>query len=90
MTRLDILAISGSLRTGSYNAAMVRAAQEHAPDDIDVTIYDALRDIPPYDQDLDTDERTPEHLPVEAHRAIEVRDRDARVTERSRSHKSCC
>lgn len=59
MTRLDILAIAGSLRAGSFNSAMVRAARQHAPADIDVTIYDALREIPPYDQDLDTDERTP-------------------------------
>ena len=58
MTRLDILAIAGSLRA-ALNSAMVRAARQHAPADIDVTIYDALREIPPYDQDLDTDERTP-------------------------------
>ena len=44
MTSLDILAIAGSLRSGSYNAALVRAAQRHAPDGMDVTIYDGLRD----------------------------------------------
>ena len=59
MTPLDILAISGSLRSGSFNSALVRAAQRHAPDGIDVTIYDGLRDIPPYDQDLDADEALP-------------------------------
>src|SRR6185503_6790021 len=34
----------------------------------------------------DADERTAEHLPVELHRAVEVRDRDADVAEGSRVH----
>jgi chromate reductase len=59
MTALDILAISGSLRRGSYNSALVRAAQRHAPDGMDVTIYDALREVPPYDQDRDTEDAVP-------------------------------
>src|SRR5258705_2736949 len=36
----------------------------------------------------DADERTAEHLPVELHRTVEVRDRDADVAERPRSHVS--
>jgi chromate reductase len=59
MTSLEILAIAGSLRSSSYNAALVRAAQRHAPDGMDVTIYDGLRDLPPYDQDLDTEDALP-------------------------------
>jgi chromate reductase, NAD(P)H dehydrogenase (quinone) len=53
-----ILAISGSLRAGSYNAALARAAVELAPADVEVELYDDLGSIPPYDQDVD-DEETP-------------------------------
>lgn len=54
MPELKILAISGSLRSASYNGALVRAAQKFAPGDMTVEIYEGLRDIPLYDQDLDT------------------------------------
>ncbi len=55
MSQLKILAISGSLREGSYNTALVRAAQKFAPGDMDIEIYEGLRDIPPYDTDHDVD-----------------------------------
>src|SRR6187200_3263496 len=34
----------------------------------------------------DTDERTPEHLPVELHRPVEIRHRDSDVAERANFH----
>jgi chromate reductase, NAD(P)H dehydrogenase (quinone) len=46
-----ILGISGSLRTGSYNTALLRAAAALAPAGVEVEIFDRLRDIPPYDED---------------------------------------
>ncbi|MEU3772208.1 NADPH-dependent FMN reductase [Streptomyces sp. NPDC032472] len=55
MSQLKILAISGSLREGSYNTALVRAAQKFAPGDLDIESYEGLRDIPPYDTDHDVD-----------------------------------
>ncbi|MCX3061816.1 NADPH-dependent FMN reductase [Streptomyces beihaiensis] len=55
MSELKILAVSGSLRSASYNSALARAAQKHAPGDMAVEIYEGLRDLPLYDQDLDTD-----------------------------------
>lgn len=59
--RLCVVGICGSLRRGSYNMGLLRAAQELArPHGIDITIYERLGDIPPYNQDLDTDERRPE------------------------------
>jgi chromate reductase len=70
MSTLSVLAISGSLRAGSYNSALVRAARRHAPQGIDVEVYGRLRDIPPYDQDLDTVGLVPEP----------ARDLRARVT----------
>ena len=56
MSDLTILGISGSLRADSHNSALLRAAAQGAPDGVRVDIYDRLRDIPPYDQDLDTAE----------------------------------
>lgn len=50
---LDVLGIAGSLREGSYNRALLRAAREAAPEGIRVRIYDGLGDVPPYDQDRD-------------------------------------
>lgn len=48
-----ILAISGSLRTDSHNTRLLHAARKHQPGGLDIEIYEGLRDIPPYDQDLD-------------------------------------
>ncbi|MBT2470222.1 NAD(P)H-dependent oxidoreductase [Streptomyces sp. ISL-66] len=59
MSELKILAISGSLRAGSHNTALLRAARKHQPAGIDIEIYDGLREIPPYDQDLDNPQDRP-------------------------------
>jgi len=47
-----VLAISGSLRRGSYNSALLRAAKELAPSGMHIEIYEGLREIPPYDNDV--------------------------------------
>jgi chromate reductase len=52
---MRVLAISGSLRRDSYNTILLRAAVEAAPEGIEVELYDGLKDIPPYDEDDDTD-----------------------------------
>jgi chromate reductase, NAD(P)H dehydrogenase (quinone) len=49
---VKILGISGSLRKASFNSAALRAAKELAPEDVEVTIFEGLRDIPLYDDDL--------------------------------------
>lgn len=49
---LKILGISGSLRSGSHNTALLRAAASLAPDSVEIKIYDGLRSIPPYDDDV--------------------------------------
>jgi chromate reductase len=50
---MQVLAISGSLRRGSHNTALLRAAGElFAPGD-ELVLWDGLREIPPYDQDED-------------------------------------
>ena len=42
---IRVLAISGSLRAGSFNTALLRAAQELAPEGLEIAIFD-LNDIP--------------------------------------------
>jgi chromate reductase len=52
---MNVLGIAGSLRAGSFNAALLRAAAALAPEGVAVEEYPGLRDIPPYDADLDVD-----------------------------------
>jgi chromate reductase, NAD(P)H dehydrogenase (quinone) len=49
---MRILAISGSLRRDSHNTALLRAAADLLPPDVEVVIHDGLRDIPPFDEDM--------------------------------------
>jgi chromate reductase len=53
---MKVLAVSGSLRSGSYNTGLLRAAQELAPDGVEVELYDGLAGLPPYDQDVQDSE----------------------------------
>ena len=50
-----ILAISGSLRQASHNTQLLRLAQEHAPDGIEIVIWDGLAAMPAYNEDLELD-----------------------------------
>jgi len=51
MSQLQILAIPGSLRTGSWNAALLRLAQERAPEGVNIEIWEGLNAIPPFSED---------------------------------------
>ncbi len=51
---LKVLGISGSLRKGSFNSGLLRAAQEVAPDGMEINIFD-LKDIPFYNGDVEAD-----------------------------------
>jgi chromate reductase, NAD(P)H dehydrogenase (quinone) len=53
---MRILGISGSLRRDSHNTALLRAAAEMLPPGAQFELFDGLRDVPPYDADLDTPE----------------------------------
>jgi chromate reductase, NAD(P)H dehydrogenase (quinone) len=50
---MRILAISGSLRRGSYNTALLRAARDVAPAGVTVELYDGLAAIPAFNEDLE-------------------------------------
>lgn len=54
-----LLGLAGSLRDGSYNRALIRAAGELAPREVRWSAYERLGEVPPYDQDEDTDPPPP-------------------------------
>jgi chromate reductase len=56
---LRILGISGSLRRGSHNSNLLRAAADLLPPGVELDIYDGLRELPPYDPDLDVEPSHP-------------------------------
>lgn len=53
-----IVALSGSLRRGSYNTALARALAQRAPDGCEVEVATPA-DIPVYDGDLESDQGVP-------------------------------
>ena len=57
--QLLILGFAGSLRQGSYNKALLRAAAELLPDEARLEIFD-LEGIPPFNQELES--RMPEKV----------------------------
>jgi chromate reductase len=70
MTR--VLGISGSLRRDSHNTSLLRAAAEAAGPDLELELYDGLKQIPPYDEDDDVHPRPAEVARLNA--AIEEAD----------------
>jgi chromate reductase len=52
---MKILGISGSLRRGSHNTALLRAAASALPSGVELEVYEGLADLPHYDADLDVD-----------------------------------
>ena len=53
---MDILMLVGSLRAESWTAQLTGAAAALLPDGTEARVYDALGELPHYDQDLDTDQ----------------------------------
>jgi chromate reductase len=51
---MRILAISGSLRRGSYNGALLEAAAAECPADVEFVVGHGLAELPAFDQDLET------------------------------------
>src|ERR1051325_2041730 len=48
-----LLGIAGSLRRGSYNRVLLRAASAVSPPDIGLEIYDGIAGLPLFDEDLE-------------------------------------
>jgi chromate reductase, NAD(P)H dehydrogenase (quinone) len=55
---MRVLGISGSLRSGSLNSALLRAAAERLPAGAELVEYGRLGEVPPYDEDVEL-EATP-------------------------------
>ena len=64
---MKVLAIAGSLRTTSSNAALLRAGARLAPAGTEVVLYEGLADLPLFSPDLDVE---PLPAPVAALRAL--------------------
>ena len=50
---MRILAVSGSLREGSFNTSLLQAALEAAPEGVELELWSGLGELPLYDEDLD-------------------------------------
>lgn len=59
MAVMKIIAISGSLRAQSSNAALLRAAARVAPDGVQIEIYEGLGNLPHFNPDLDAEGSEP-------------------------------
>jgi chromate reductase, NAD(P)H dehydrogenase (quinone) len=68
---MRILGISGSLRRGSHNTRLLRAAGAALPPGADLVEWDGLRDLPAFDEDL---ESTPPPVVQDLLDAIEEAD----------------
>ncbi|HET9680083.1 MAG TPA: NADPH-dependent FMN reductase [Gammaproteobacteria bacterium] len=66
-----VLAISGSLRKGSFNTALLRAAQELAPEELDIQIV-TLEGIPVYNGDVETEKGIPPAVESLKNRLVEA------------------
>jgi NAD(P)H-dependent FMN reductase len=59
----NIVGISGALRRGSFNAALLRAAVELSPPDLSIDVQ-SIRDVPLYDGDVEAEHGIPEAVRV--------------------------
>ncbi len=57
---MRVLGISGSLRRDSLNSALLRAAAERLPGGVELVEFERLREVPPYDADVEALEPEPE------------------------------
>jgi NAD(P)H-dependent FMN reductase len=56
---VKVVGISGSLRAGSSNAAVLRAAAKLAPPNMSVEVWEGLGGLPHFNPDLDIDDPPP-------------------------------
>jgi len=68
---MRILGIAGSLRRGSHNRRLLRAASELLPSGVELVEWDNLAGIPAFDEDLESD---PPEPVLEFFRAIQDAD----------------
>lgn len=52
-TSIKVFGLAGSLRKGSFNRALLRAAVEIAPKGVEIQIFERLGEIPPFNADVE-------------------------------------
>ena len=52
---MEILAISGSVREKSYNTALLKAASKLSPENINISVFDTIQNIPIFDPVIEED-----------------------------------
>ncbi|MEV5987632.1 NAD(P)H-dependent oxidoreductase [Streptomyces sp. NPDC052051] len=55
-----ILALVGSLRAGSHNRQLAEAAVKHAPEGVEVELFEGLAEVPFYNEDTDVEGSVPQ------------------------------
>jgi chromate reductase len=70
---MRVLGITGSLRRDSYNHALLREAAERLPAGAEWSEFERLREIPPYDADLEAEAEAPAAV-AELRRAMREAD----------------
>jgi chromate reductase, NAD(P)H dehydrogenase (quinone) len=58
---LRIVALNGSLRKQSSNAALLRAAMRVAPEGVEIVLYEDVASLPHFNPDLDAEGSEPPH-----------------------------
>ena len=71
---MKVLAVSGSLRSESYNTKLLRAAAELLPAGVELELWQGLKAVPPYDEEDDVE---PAPAPVVALRTATTCDFEA-------------
>lgn len=71
MSTVRILALVGSLRSGSHNHQLAEAAVALAPEGVEIDLFEGLVDIPFYNEDVDN----PTDVPAAAARFREAAER---------------
>ena len=71
MAEIKVLALVGSLRAASINRKIAELAVDVAPEDVAVTLFEGLADLPFYNEEIDDVMNTeaPSLAPVDALRA---------------------
>lgn len=68
---MNVFAVCGSLRKGSYNKMLLNNAMRVAPEGMTFDVYQELRELPPFDQDF---EKNPPPLAADLKRRVEEAD----------------
>lgn len=71
---MKVLAISGSLREGSTNTTLLRAAAMIAPDGVIVGLYEGLGTLPHFNPDLDRESDAPPPAVAEFRARVDAAD----------------